>query len=63
MTLFRSQKEIIHHITCTKCKYYFTFPTMSVRYDIERGQLYCPNCGEKGSVKIDDTCTDEQAIK
>jgi len=49
---FQSSKEIIWHITCSSCKFYFTLPTMEEKYMIDRGQLHCPGCGKKQGVKI-----------
>lgn len=51
--MIRAQKEIIWHLTCTSCKYYWSFPTMNENYKIEVGQIYCPGCGMKCCVEID----------
>ena len=52
--MFRAQKEIIWHLTCTVCKFYWTYATMDEKYKIDRGQFHCPNCGQKGSAKLED---------
>lgn len=49
---FQGSKEIIWHITCSSCKFYFTLPTMEEKYRIDRGSFYCPSCGKNQSVKI-----------
>jgi len=49
--MFEAVKEIIWHLTCTKCKGWFTYATMENQLLIERLTLFCPHCGEKGNVK------------
>ena len=51
--MFNAQKEIIWHITCSVCKFYWTYATMEDKYDITRGHFYCPGCGAKSSIKVD----------
>jgi ssDNA-binding Zn-finger/Zn-ribbon topoisomerase 1 len=51
--MFKAHKEIIWHITCTVCKFYWTYATMEEKYRIDRGQFHCPGCGAKSSVKVD----------
>ena len=51
---FKAVKETIWHLTCNKCKNWFTYATME-RMQIERYTFYCPHCGHKGSVTREDT--------
>lgn len=50
--MIRAQKEIIYHLTCTKCKNHWSYATMEERYCIERGHKFCPHCGDKSDVVI-----------
>lgn len=52
--MFHALKEIIWHITCPQCKFYFTYPTMENKYDPENGKWICPKCGHKDHAKIID---------
>ena len=51
---FSAHIEYIYHITCNVCKSYFTYATMNKRECVDRGHWYCPRCGQKGSVKVED---------
>ena len=51
---FKSHLEYIHHITCDKCKHYWTHATMDPKFDISRGEWFCPLCGTKGVVHLED---------
>ena len=51
--MFKAHKEIIWHITCAFCKFYWTYATMEEKYRIDRGNFHCPSCGAKSSVKVD----------
>lgn len=51
---FKSHLEYIHHITCEKCKHYWTHATMDSKFDISRGEWFCPLCGTKGVVHLED---------
>ena len=48
--MFDAVKEIIWHLTCTKCSNWFTYATMEDRLCIDRMQFHCPHCGNKGAV-------------
>jgi len=48
VVIFRAQKEILWHLTCTECKFYFTYPTMEEKYQIDRGTWTCPKCKKEG---------------
>lgn len=50
--MIKAQKEIIWHLTCEKCKGYWSYATMEQRYCIDRGYKHCPHCGEKSDVKV-----------
>ena len=54
VTMFKAHLEYIYHITCSKCKAYFTYATMNKKECIDRGSWYCPRCGEKGSIKVEE---------
>jgi len=49
--MFKAVKEIIWHLTCTKCSNWFTYATMEDKLCIERFTFHCPHCGEKGTVE------------
>ncbi len=51
--MFKAHLEYIYHITCSKCKAYFTYATMNSKECIDRGSWFCPRCGAKGSIKIE----------
>jgi Zn finger protein HypA/HybF involved in hydrogenase expression len=44
---FVGHLEYIFHITCSECKFYWTYATMEKSYNIEKREYYCPNCGIK----------------
>ena len=50
---FTAHLEYIFHITCSNCKFYFTYAVMQKKFKIDRGNWYCPKCGQKGTVKIE----------
>ena len=52
--MFKAHLEYIYHITCDSCKAYFTYATMNKKECIDRGHWYCPRCGVKGSVKVEE---------
>lgn len=49
---FRAVKETIWHLTCNKCKNWFTYATME-HMKIDRYTFHCPHCGHKGGVQIE----------
>ena len=51
---FRSHLEYINHITCQDCNHYWTYATMDPKFQIDRGEWFCPNCGSKGAVHPED---------
>lgn len=56
--MFEAVKEVIWHLTCVRCKNWFTYATMEEKLKIERFTFTCPHCGDKGSVgikKVDNT--------
>ena len=46
----RAQQEIIWHLTCGSCFYYWTYPTMDINEKLEKKALHCPLCGVKSSI-------------
>jgi len=46
--MFIAQKEILWHLTCTQCKFYWTYPTMEQKFQIDRGTWCCPKCKAEG---------------
>lgn len=52
--MIRAQKEIIWHLTCNNCKFYWTMATMDDKFCINRGEYYCPCCGSKQRAKEDE---------
>ena len=45
-------KEIIWHLTCGECHFYWTIPTMSPKENITRRKWNCPLCGKKNEAKL-----------
>ncbi len=54
MSSFSAHLEYIFHITCNHCKCYFSYAVMQKKFRIDRGQWFCPKCGAKGSVKLEE---------
>jgi DNA-directed RNA polymerase subunit RPC12/RpoP len=52
--MFTAVKETIWHLTCIKCKNWFTYATMEDKMCIDRYNFHCPHCGSKGRCAIDD---------
>ncbi len=52
--VFIGHLEYIFHITCDNCKFYWTYATMSKSFDIEKRSYYCPNCGSKNKIQLQD---------
>jgi Zn finger protein HypA/HybF involved in hydrogenase expression len=57
--MFTHHKEIIWHITCDQCKFYWTYATMEEQFKITVLQLVCPQCGIESDWKDGrvDECT------
>lgn len=53
----RASKEVIWHLTCGECHYYWTYPTMQLGEDITKKSFHCPLCGTKSQVAVDDSLT------
>ena len=51
---FTAHLEYIFHITCSNCKFYFTYAVMQKKFKIDRGNWYCPKCGLNGQIKLQD---------
>ena len=51
---FTAHLEYIFHITCSNCKFYFTYAVMQKKFKIDRANWYCPKCGQKGQIKLQD---------
>ena len=51
----RAHKEIIWHLTCGNCHYYWTYPTMNDDEDVTLRSFHCPLCGEKNKVEAAET--------
>ena len=51
---FSAHLEYLFHITCSECQFYWTYASMEKRFDIEKKDFYCPNCGRKNPVKLED---------
>ncbi len=49
---FVAHLEYIFHITCSNCNYYWTYASMEKSFTIEKKSYYCPNCGEKGKIVL-----------
>ena len=50
---FTAHLEYLFHITCSECKYYWTYAAMQKNFNIEKRQYHCPNCGHKGKIKLE----------
>ena len=51
---FSAHLEYIFHITWQSCKCYFTYAVMQKKFRMDRGEWFCPRCGQKGSVKVEE---------
>ncbi|MEM7438594.1 MAG: hypothetical protein AAF393_03275 [Pseudomonadota bacterium] len=51
---FTAHVEYLFHITCENCKFYWTYASMQKDFDMGKRAYTCPNCGEKGNVKVAD---------
>jgi len=49
----RASMEIIWHLTCGECSFYWTYPTMNVHESIDARPMHCPLCGAKSPVKTE----------
>jgi len=45
--------EYIYHITCQNCKFYWTYAVMDKKFNIEKNDYHCPNCGIKTKIKLE----------
>ena len=50
---FTAHLEYLFHITCSECKFYWTYASMTKNFDIERRDFHCPNCGQKSRIKLE----------
>ena len=46
----QASKEIIWHVTCSACGYYWTYPTMNTQETLADKTLHCPLCGAKAPI-------------
>ena len=51
---FSAHLEYLFHITYSECQFYWTYASMEKRFDIEKKDFHCPNCGRKNPVKLED---------
>lgn len=49
--MFKAQKEIIWHITCNSCNFYWTMPTMEEQFKVDNREYCCPLCSSKGKAQ------------
>lgn len=49
----RASKEVIWHLTCPSCHYYWTYPTMNMDENINGKTFHCPLCGTRSTTKVD----------
>lgn len=49
---FTAHVEYLFHITCSECKFYWTYASMQKNFDIEKNEFFCPNCGAKGKIAL-----------
>ena len=50
---FTAHLEYLFHITCSECKFYWTYAAMQKNFNIEKREYHCPNCGHKGKIKLE----------
>jgi predicted RNA-binding Zn-ribbon protein involved in translation (DUF1610 family) len=48
---FSLSREIIWHITCGQCGFYWTYPTMQTDEKLTDRKWHCPLCGKSGEAK------------
>jgi len=46
--------EIIWHMTCGECGYYWTYPTMNIKENPDSKSMHCPLCGTRSFIKTED---------
>ena len=51
---FTAHLEYLFHITCSECKFYWTYAAMQKNFNIEKKDYHCPNCGHKGKINLED---------
>ena len=51
---FTAHLEYLFHITCASCKFYWTYAAMQKKFSIENRMFYCPSCGRKDYVKLEE---------
>ena len=56
----RASREVIWHLTCGSCHYYWTYPTMNISEDISGKTFHCPLCGVKSDITVEDLTTNGQ---
>ncbi len=49
---FTAHLEYIFHITCDQCKFYWTQAVMQKGFDISKKPHFCPNCGRKNFIEL-----------
>lgn len=49
----RASMEIIWHLTCGECGYYWTYPTMNPGENIDTKKMHCPLCGTRSQIKTE----------
>jgi len=50
----RASMEIIWHMTCGECGYYWTYPTMNIKENPDSKSMHCPLCGTRSFIKTED---------
>ena len=50
---FSAHLEYLFHITCSDCKFYWTYASMEKNFYIEKKTFYCPNCGQKNRINME----------
>ena len=51
---FVAHLEYLFHITCSNCKFYWTYASMSKSLNVDKRSYHCPNCGQKDKVILQD---------
>ena len=50
---FSAHLEYLFHITCSDCKFYWTYASMEKNFHIEEKVFYCPNCGQQNRINME----------
>ena len=51
---FYAHIEYLFHITCSDCKFYWTYASMEKNFITKKRDFHSPNCGQKNRIRLED---------